>query len=122
MKRILLTFLFLMAAVIPVVADTVYDVRDFGAAGDGEHIDSPAINAALRHAAENGGGTVSLSQGTYLSYSLHLQSGVTLRLEKGAVVKAAPVTATSGYDEAEPNESRYQDFGHSHWQNSLLWG
>lgn len=122
MKRILLIFLFLMAAVIPVVADTVYDVRDFGAAGDGEHIDSPAINAALRHAAENGGGTVSLSQGTYLSYSLHLQSGVTLRLEKGAVVKAAPVTATSGYDEAEPNESRYQDFGHSHWHNSLLWG
>ena len=98
------------------------NVRDFGAKGDGNHIDSPAINAALKQAADNGGGTVVLPEGTYLSYSIHLQSNVTLRLEKGAVLKAAPVTDTAGYDEAEPNDSQYQDFGHSHWHNSLLWG
>ena len=24
---------------------------------------------------------------------------------------------------AEPNEhNKYQDFGHSHWKNSLIWG
>lgn len=28
-----------------------------------------------------------------------------------------------GYDSAEPNEhNKYQDFGHSHWKNSLIWG
>lgn len=100
----------------------VINVRDFGAVGDGVHIDSPAINAALEEAAGRGGGTVVLPAGKYLAYSIHLQSGVTLRLEKDAVLKAAPVTDTEGYDEPEPNSSNYQDFGHSHWHNSLLWG
>ena len=98
------------------------DVRDFGAKGDGRHIDSPAINAAISQAAREGGGTVVLPAGTYLSYSIRLQSNITLRLEKGAVLKAAPVTDSEGYDAAEPNPSRYQDFGHSHWHNSLIWG
>ena len=99
------------------------DVRDFGAMGDGRHIDSPAINAAIERAAEGAdGGLVVLPQGTYLCYSIHLRSGITLRLERGAVLKAAPVTKTEGYDEAEPNDSHYQDYGHSHWHNSLLWG
>lgn len=98
------------------------DVKAFGAIGDGQHIDSPAINAAIEQAAKEGGGTVVLAEGVYLCYSIHLQSNITLRLEKGAVLKAAPVTDTMGYDEAEPNDSHYQDFGHSHWHNSLLWG
>lgn len=122
MNRLL--WILLLALVLPLcaMADDVLSVRDFGAKGDGVNIDSPAINAALKQAAESGGGTVKLDSGTYLAYSIHLQSGVTLRLEKGAVIKAAPVTDTAGYDEAEPNESTYQDFGHSHWHNSLLWG
>ena len=102
--------------------EAALSVRDFGARGDGRHIDSPAINAALLQAAAAGGGTVVIPEGTYLAYSIRLQSGVTLRLEQGAVLKAAPVTETEGYDEAEPNDSPYQDFGHSHWHNSLLWG
>lgn len=97
------------------------NVKDFGAMGDGHHIDSPAINAAIAEAAANGD-TVVVPQGTYLCYSIHLQSNLTLQLEKGTVIKAAPVTETEGYDEAEPNDSHYQDFGHSHWHNSLLWG
>lgn len=99
-----------------------YNVKDFGAVGDGRHIDTPAVNATLQRAADEGGGTVVLPSGVYLCYSVHLQSGVTLRLERGAVLKAAPVTETEGYDATEPNESNYQDFGHSHWHNSLLWG
>ncbi len=100
----------------------VYDVRDFGAKGDGQTIDSPAINAALQKAAGKGD-TVVLSKGTFLCYSIHLQSGLTLRIEKDAVLKAAPVSKTQGYDEAEPNDfDQYQDFGHSHYHNSLLWG
>ena len=98
------------------------DVKTFGAVGDGRHLDSPAINAAIQQAAAEGGGVVLFPAGTYLCYSIHLQSNITLRLEKGAVVKAAPVTDSLGYDEAEPNDSHYQDFGHSHWHNSLLWG
>lgn len=103
-------------------AAATYMAKDFGAVGDGRHIDSPAINAAIEQACKEGGATVVLTEGTYLCYSIHLRSNITLRLEKGAVIKAAPVTDSDGYDEAEPNDSPYQDFGHSHWHNSLLWG
>ena len=120
MKPLLSILLLAMLTFSPTLA---LDVRDFGAMGDGRHIDSPAINAAIERAAEGAdGGLVVLPQGTYLCYSIHLRSGITLRLERGAVLKAAPVTETEGYDEAEPNDSRYQDYGHSHWHNSLLWG
>ena len=107
---------------LPFAVQGKIDVKDFGAVGDGVTIDSPAINAALEKASKNGGDTVMVPKGIYLCYSVHLQSNITLRLEKGAVLKAAQVSADAGYDEAEPNDSHYQDFGHSHWHNSLLWG
>ena len=101
----------------------VYNVRDYGAAGDGVKIDSPAINAAIDAAAARGGGVIWFPAGTYSSYSIRLKDNITLRLDAGAVIKAAKPTAEQGYDLAEPNEwDMYQDFGHSHWQNSLIWG
>ncbi len=124
MKSLFTSLLLLLVCGSLSAANTrMFDVRSFGAAGDGHHIDSPAINAALEQAAKAGGGIVVVPDGTYLCYSIHLQSCVTLRLMEGAVLKAAPVTDESGYDEAEPNDAdAYQDFGHSHWHNSLLWG
>ena len=101
----------------------VYNVRDFGAAGDGVQIDSPAINAAIEAAAAKGGGVIWFPKGVYSSYSIRLKDNITLRLDEGAVIKAAKPTAEQGYDVAEPNEwDMYQDFGHSHWKNSLIWG
>ena len=101
----------------------VYNVRDFGAAGDGVQIDSPAINAAIEAAAAKGGGVIWFPAGTYSSYSIRLKDNITLRLDAGAVIKAAKPTEEQGYDVAEPNPwDMYQDFGHSHWQNSLIWG
>ena len=102
----------------------VYDVRDFGALGDGRHIDSPAVNAAIEQAAQqNDGSVVVLRGGTFLCYSIRLKSNVTLRIEADGVLKAAAPTDSDGYDEAEPNDyDQYQDFGHSHWHNSLVWG
>lgn len=103
------------------------NVRDHGARGDGLTLDSPAINATIEAAARAGGGTVVFAAGTYLCLSLRLRSHVTLRLEHGATVLAATPSAGLGfYDPPEPNpwgdEKRYQDFGHSHWRNSLIWG
>ena len=100
-----------------------FDVRDFGAIGDGQTLDSPAINAAIQAAADAGGGTVVLPAGTYSSYSIHLQSHVTLHLDEGAILLAATPTMEQGYDLAEDyDHAYYQDFGHSHFHNSLLWG
>lgn len=102
--------------------DTVYDIRGFGAKGDGNTIDTPAINKAIEEAAANGGGTVIFRAGTYLSVSIHLQSNITLQLDQGArIVAAEPVPGKVTYDLPEPNQwDMYQDFGHSHWQNSLI--
>ena len=102
-------------------ANAVFDVRTFGARGDGASIDTPAINKAIEAASSQGGGTVQFPAGTYASYSIHLMSNVVLSLEMGATILAASGTS---YDPAEPNKpwEDYQDYGHNHWHNSLLWG
>jgi len=103
-------------------------VRQFGAKGDGAALDSPAINRAIDAAAAAGGGTVLFPAGVYLTYSIHLKSKVGLYLDQGAVILAAPSptdgSSSGGYDLAEPQGAwePYQDFGHNHWHNSLLWG
>ncbi|KAA6310003.1 hypothetical protein EZS27_038614, partial [termite gut metagenome] len=104
------------------VSSAFHYVQDFGATGDGKTIDSYAINAAIEAASAQGGGTVYFPAGNYLSYSIHLKSHIRLFLDAGAKIIAAFPSATEGYDEVEPNEhNRFQDFGHSHWKNSLLW-
>lgn len=106
----------------------VLNVRAFGATGDGKTLDTDAINRAIAAAAEAGGGTVRFPAGTYLSYSIHLKSNVELNLSRGATLLAADsptIPVTSGYyDQAEPNPAagHYQDFGHTHFHNSLIWG
>jgi polygalacturonase len=100
-----------------------YNVKNYGAAGDGQSLDSRAINKAIDAAASAGGGTVYLPAGNYLSGSIRLKSNISLLLDQGATLVAAPVSAEDGYDEAEPGSNNtYQDYGHSHWHNSLIWG
>jgi polygalacturonase len=107
------------------LAAVVFDVRNYGATGDGKTLDTDAINRAITAAHVKGGGTVYFGPGTYLSASIRLQSNVSLFLAAGSVIEAAHHTAAK-YDEPEPNEwgakFQYQDFGHSHWKNSLIWG
>jgi polygalacturonase len=99
---------------------TAYNVQSFGATADGKTIDTPAVNRAIAAAATSGG-TVHFPAGVYLCHSIRLKSLVTLYLEPGAVILAAPA---GGYDAPEPNApfESYQDFGHNHWHNSLIWG
>ena len=85
-------------------------------------MDSDAINKAIDAAAAAGGGIVDLPAGRYLSFSIRLKSHVTLRFSPGAVLVAGdPASGLGQYDLPEPNAAdRYQDFGHSHWRNSLI--
>ena len=110
----------------------LFDVRSFGASGSGKSLDTVAINAAINAAAAAGGGTVFFPAGTYLTFSIRLKSNVDLYLGQGSILLAAesPLPGqTTGelggtYDAAEPNTSydAYQDYGHNHWHNSLIWG
>jgi polygalacturonase len=103
-----------------------FDVKTFGATGGGKTLDTAAINKAIDAAHAAGGGTVLFPAGDYLSHSIHLKSGVTLHLEPGSTIIAADPPgegAGDGYDPAEPNAwDMYQDYGHSHFHNSLIWG
>lgn len=103
---------------------TPFNIRDFGAVGNGSALDTAAINRAIQAAARAGGGTVWVPAGHYLCFSLHLESHVRIILDAGAVLIAAdPARHGGSYDAPEPNPSAfYQDFGHSHWHNSLIWG
>ena len=100
-----------------------FNVKDYGAVGDGKSLDSKAINKTIDAAAASGGGTVYFPAGNYLSGSIHLKSDISLYIDQGAVIIAAPVSAENGYDDEEKSvNSTYQDSGHSHWHNSLIWG
>ena len=107
--------------------DGILNIRMFGATGDGRTIDTPAINKAISTASAAGGGTIYFPAGTYLCYSIRLKSNIVLHFEVGATILAADAPSSSsgqGYDAAEPNTAwdAYQDFGHNHWHNSLIWG
>ena len=108
-------------------AHSSFNVRAFGAAGNGNTLDTAAINRAVEAAANFGGGTVHFPAGQYLCHSIHLKSDVALYLDQGAVIIAAdalPEGQPGGYDDPDPEHpwEAYQDFGHNHWHNSLIWG
>jgi polygalacturonase len=101
----------------------LFDVKSFGATGDGKTLDTAAINKTIDAAAAAGGGTVFFSAGNYLSVSIHLKSNIALYLDQGATIVAAETAPGVAYDPPEPNPwDSYQDFGHSHFHNSLIWG
>src|SRR5712671_4860373 len=99
-----------------------FNVRSFGAQGDGKNLDSPAIDKAIDAAAEAGGGTVLVPAGTYLSGSIHLKSNIHLLIDAGATILGAP-QKLNAYDFTEPwTNNPYQDGGHCYFHNSLIWG
>ena len=120
-------------AAAPPLSPMLFDVRTFGATGDGKTVDSPAINKAIEAAAAAGGGTVIFPAGNYLSFSIRLKSHVDLYLSQGCddhcggFALSGQTTGYMGgtYDAAEPQDPAiepFQDYGHNHWHNSLLWG
>ena len=111
-------------------ADALFNVRTYGATGDGTMVDSPAINKAIEAAVAAGGGTVFFPAGTYLCFTIRLRSNVDLYLSRGCTIQAADSpkphesTGYNGgvYDAAEPVSAyaAYTDYGHAHWRNSLF--
>jgi polygalacturonase len=103
-------------------APVLLNVRDFGATGNGSTNDTGAINRAITAANEAvDGGIVRFPSGTYRSAnSIHMKSNVTLQLDSGSTIIG------SGADTYDPPESNpfdaFQDYGHSHFHNAMLWG
>lgn len=120
MKRSILTTVFFIITGT-LYANGVYNIRDFGAKGDGETLDHISINKAVDVCANAGGGQVLVPSGTYLCGSIRLKSNVDLHLMPGATILAAP-SSMKAYDESEYfGGPEYQDGGHTYFHNSLIW-
>lgn len=81
----------------------LFDVRDFGARGDGVASDTEAINRAIGACAAAGGGQVRFPPGTYLTGTMRLASRTVLYLEAGSTIAGT----TNLADYAQP---RVPDF------------
>ena len=82
-----------------------FDVRTFGAAGDGVSKDTAAVQRAIDACAEKGGRVV-VPPGTYLIGSIWLKDGVELHLQEGATLLGSPDLADYNSPDAYP-----QNFG-----------
>lgn len=68
----------------------ICNIREYGAVGDGLHLDSPAIQSAIDAVASSGApGTVLVPAGTYLCGSITCASNLTIQLEAGARLTAS---------------------------------
>jgi polygalacturonase len=88
-KKLTLTLAALaLAAWCPAAQATTFNVRDYGAQGDGLADDTVALQQALT-AAKGTGGTVVIPSGTYLSKPLRVYTRTTVQLEAGACLRAS---------------------------------
>jgi polygalacturonase len=65
---------------LPVIPDQVFNVKYYGAAGDGVATNTGAIQAAINAASAGGGGTVEIPEGNYLCGPIQLASRINLRV------------------------------------------
>lgn len=64
----------------------IYNIRDFGAKGDGKTLDTAALQAAIDACTRDGGGTVLVPAGTFVIGTTALKSNVTLHLAASATL------------------------------------
>jgi len=120
-RKIFIAMMLLPLNLMAANTTSVYNVKYYGAKGDGKALDHVAINKAIEAANKVGGGQVVLPAGSYLCGSIRLKSNVDLHLMAGAKILAAPAEMKA-YDESEKWEGpQYQDGGHTFFHNSLIW-
>lgn len=113
----------LSASVVANAQPSVYNVKQYGAKGDGKSLDTKAIDQAIDAASAAGGGTVYFPAGDYLSVTIHLKNNIALYIDQGATIVAATTGEGLQYDLPEKSDNDlYQDFGHNHFHNSLIVG
>jgi alpha-L-rhamnosidase len=64
-------------------------ITEFGAVGDGRTLNTRSIQSAIDHVASNGGGTIVVPKGVFLSGALFLKPRVNLYLTEGGVLKGS---------------------------------
>ncbi len=98
-------------------AESLFDIRAYGAVADGRTLATQAIQKAIDRCAGAGGGTVYFPPGRFLSGTIYLKSGVTLRLDAGCTLLGS--TSLRDYPETVPAFRSYTD---SYTDKSLIYG
>ena len=99
----------LMVSALSYVVQGAFNVKDFGAKGDGVSKDTAAIQRAIDACSAAGGGEVLLPSGTYLSGSVYLKSHVDFHLAEGAVLKGS--SDSTDYSPADVCPQNYGRLG-----------
>ena len=97
----------LLAVFIPgaTAAEKQLSIAAAGAVGDGVTLNTAAIQKAIDALATNGGGTLVIPPGVFLSGAIFLKPGVNLHLDEGAVLKGS--TNIENYPELETHIEGY---------------
>jgi polygalacturonase len=67
-------------------------ITDRGAVGDSKTLNTTAVQQTIDFAASRGGGFVVIPKGTFITGSIFLKQGVSLRVEAGAILKGSDNT------------------------------
>lgn len=114
-----------------VFRDAEYDIRQHGAVGDGRTDNTAEINRVIELCSADGGGTVLVPAGEYLTGTVHLRNNVRFFLEEGATIKGvedpeiygfySPVKDMSMYDSGDGtvNSNNSKD---RRWNRALILG
>src|SRR5487761_2724568 len=91
MKKLKLVLLTIIVSGTNVNAQRIFDIKKFGARGDGKTNDAIAIQKAIDACSKSGGGTVLVPGSyTFVTSPIELKSNIDLHIESGAVIKASP--------------------------------
>lgn len=94
----------------------LYNVRDFGAVGDGTTLETAALQRAINTCAEAGGGTVFCPPGNYLTGTLVLRSHVTLELSAGCTI-----WGSTNLDDYPPHVPEFRSYTDNYTERSLIY-
>lgn len=126
--RIMLKFLFCLYLILcnvgagASISRTEVNIRDYGAKGNGKTLNTKAINDAIQACAAQGGGTVVVPAGTFLTGTIRLQSYVDLHLDQEAIIKG--VSKLEEYQPYIPTKEmgEYDNADKYNWNRALILG
>jgi len=81
---------------LPVIPNRVFNVKKYGAVGDGHATETKALQAAIDAAHKAGGGTVEIPAGNYLCGPLQLENYIRLQLDAGSILRMLPIDQYPG--------------------------
>jgi polygalacturonase len=97
--------------------DKVYDVGDYGAKADGKTLCTKSIQKAIDECSKDGGGTVYLGRGVFLSGTVYMKSGVTLKLDP-----ACTLLGSKNLKDYPETVQAFRSYTDNYTDKSLIYG